>query len=286
MVAPPRTSSLWALFVSIALKCFLVFQPSFNVGGTTMFQEFFFLTVLTVYHCTLKIPLVPTNARPETRRARGPMPSSVMAKCASGAPFPSLPARQTRQRSKQEIQQSMSLTTDSGQQPVSLAISTRHPLSCCSRQVSSQQRAVRSFTMWSLLYNTQHVTTRVASKCVWGIRSTFRDSSTAATGRVYSSTCISTALPRCAGLGRHLVPGREEDEEEEEKVALAPDVGRALVSAEKLTQAGNEVHLSRSRPHIKHASSQVTPLRRGGGVFVMNMWFRRTQPHLSDGEPW
>ena len=84
-----------------------------------------------------------------------------------GAPFPSPPARQTRHRSKQEVQQSMSLTTGSGQQPVSLAISTGHALSCCSRQVCSQQRAVRSFTMASLPYNTQHVTTHVASKCVW-----------------------------------------------------------------------------------------------------------------------
>ena len=33
-----------------------------------------------------------------------------------GAPFPSLPARQTRHRSKHEVQQSMSLTTGSGQQ--------------------------------------------------------------------------------------------------------------------------------------------------------------------------
>ena len=173
-----------------------------------------------------------------------------------GAPFPSPPARQTRHRSKQEVQQSMSLTTGSGQQPVSLAVSTGHPHSCCARQVCSQQRAVRSFTMASLPYNTQHVTTHVASKCVWRIRSTFRDSSTAATGRVYSSTCISTALPRWAE--------EKEEEEEKKKVALAPDVGRALVSAEKLTLARNEVHSSRSRPHIKHASGQVTSLRRTG----------------------
>ena len=53
---------------------------------------------------------------------------------------------------------------------------------------------------------------------------------------------------------------------------------RELISAEKLAQAGNAVNLNRNRQHIKHASGEVTPLRSRGGVFVMQVWFRRTQP--------
>ena len=142
-------------------------------------NSFFFLTVLTVYHSTLRknINLYRNSSCANERASSDTASTRADAFIGDGemrfhgAPFPSLAARQTRQRSKQEVQQSMSLTTGSGQQPVSLAISTGHPLSCCSRQVSSQQRAVRSFTMASLPYNTQHVTAHVASKCVWGIRS-------------------------------------------------------------------------------------------------------------------
>ena len=50
----PRTSSLSALYVSIAPELFSFFQPSFNIvssGDTTMFQEFF---LSTVHHCTLQ----------------------------------------------------------------------------------------------------------------------------------------------------------------------------------------------------------------------------------------
>ena len=46
------------------------------------------------------------------------------------------------------------------------------------------------------------------------------------------------------------------------------NVERVLISAETLTQAGNEVNLSSNMPHIKHALGEVTPLQGRGRVFV------------------
>ena len=51
-------------------------------------------------------------------------------------------------------------------------------------------------------------------------------------------------------------------------------MGRLLISADKLTQAGNDFSLKTSCPHIKHPSGEVTPLTRRGGVFIMNMWLK------------
>ena len=62
--------------------------------------------------------------------------------------------------------------------------------------------------------------------------------------------------------------------------AQVSDVGRVLVSVDKLTEAGNQVNLNKENPHIRHPNGEVTPLRRKGGVFVMNMWFRT--PESSD----
>ena len=59
-------------------------------------------------------------------------------------------------------------------------------------------------------------------------------------------------------------------------VAQVADVRMVLISADTLTQVGNEVNLSKGWLHIRHPSGEVTPLiRRGGGVFMMNMWFQR-----------
>ena len=50
------------------------------------------------------------------------------------------------------------------------------------------------------------------------------------------------------------------------------DVGRALVSVNRLNEAGCEVILNKKRPRIITSSGQVIKLRRRGGAFVLTMW--------------
>ena len=143
-----------------------------------------------------------------------------------GAPFPSLPARQTRQRSKQEVLQSMSLTTGSGQQA----------------RVSRHQHRTSSF----LLCETGVLTATCRTKLhhgVLAVQHATRDDACCEQVRVGNPVPRSETLRRQRQDGcTHLPASRlhshaarawagipfraEEDEEEEKKVALAPDVVR------------------------------------------------------------
>ena len=52
------------------------------------------------------------------------------------------------------------------------------------------------------------------------------------------------------------------------------DVARALISVDKLNEAGSEVILNRKNPRIITAKGEVLRLRRKGGVFILEMWMK------------
>ena len=56
------------------------------------------------------------------------------------------------------------------------------------------------------------------------------------------------------------------------------DVGKILVSVDKLNEAGYDVQMSKKNPMIKNAKTgEVTRLKRKGGQFIMPMWVRKTK---------
>ena len=82
----------------------------------------------------------------------------------------------------------------------------------------------------------------------------------------------------CAGgkgipkLGRMTINFKT-DEGKEMKISMkAGAVNKTLIGANKLIDAGYEVYLNKD-PKIIHAKTrEVIPLKRKGGMFIMNMW--------------
>ncbi len=52
------------------------------------------------------------------------------------------------------------------------------------------------------------------------------------------------------------------------------EVSRTLISADKLLEKGNEVILSKRNPRIITRTGQTIKLRRKGGMFIMDMWYK------------
>ena len=52
------------------------------------------------------------------------------------------------------------------------------------------------------------------------------------------------------------------------------DVGRALISVDKLNEAGCDVILQKRRPRIVTSRGEVVKLRKKGDVLVLNMWVK------------
>ena len=58
-------------------------------------------------------------------------------------------------------------------------------------------------------------------------------------------------------------------------MAQVCDVGRVLISADKIFHAVNEVNLRNCWLYTKHPSGEVTSLIRRRGDFIVNMRFKR-----------
>ena len=52
------------------------------------------------------------------------------------------------------------------------------------------------------------------------------------------------------------------------------DVGRTLISADRLSEAGCEVILNKKKPRIVTKTGKVIQLKRKGGIFIFTMWVK------------
>ena len=59
------------------------------------------------------------------------------------------------------------------------------------------------------------------------------------------------------------------------------EVGRCLISVDKLNEAGSEVILNKHNPRIVTKRGDVIPLRRKKGVFILTMWVQVPDGELS-----
>lgn len=63
-------------------------------------------------------------------------------------------------------------------------------------------------------------------------------------------------------------------------------VKRALVSVDKLNEAGNTVHFTKNDPHIINIKTgEKTVLRREGKVFIIDLWVKRAMPPQPKRQP-
>ena len=53
-------------------------------------------------------------------------------------------------------------------------------------------------------------------------------------------------------------------------------VNKTLIAVSKLTKAGHKVFLEASNPRIECKSGEVITLRHTGGVFILDMWYRKS----------
>ena len=59
------------------------------------------------------------------------------------------------------------------------------------------------------------------------------------------------------------------------------EVGRCLVSVDKLNEAGSEVILNKRNPRIVTKRGDVIPLKRKKGVFILTMWIQMPESDFS-----
>jgi hypothetical protein len=52
------------------------------------------------------------------------------------------------------------------------------------------------------------------------------------------------------------------------------EVGRCLISVDKLSEGGSEVILNKTDPRIILKNKEVIPLKRKHGVFILDMWIQ------------
>ena len=73
--------------------------------------------------------------------------------------------------------------------------------------------------------------------------------------------------------GRDDPPLADHGRHKKKTIFKVGDVGRTLISVSRLQDAGHDVILSKRQPRIVNLKSGlITPLRRSGGMFILDMW--------------
>ena len=90
---------------------------------------------------------------------------------------------------------------------------------------------------------------------------------------------ISATKHKVPNVGERAVEFKTEEGKSKKIKFQEADVGKILVSVDKLAECGNSVHLTKKNPHIiNEKSGEVTKLRRKRGQFILDMWVRRHEP--------
>ena len=76
------------------------------------------------------------------------------------------------------------------------------------------------------------------------------------------------------------------DQGEKKRILFqSADVGRVLVSVDKLNETGCDVILKRKQPRIITADGKIVRLKRRGGVFIFTMWVKMPGDCENTGDP-
>lgn len=87
---------------------------------------------------------------------------------------------------------------------------------------------------------------------------------------------VSASKHRVRNLGERVVAFKTDENKNKRIKFQEADVGKVLISVDKLVEAGNEVNLTKKNPHIKNIrSGEITKLRRKRGQFILHMHVRK-----------
>lgn len=90
---------------------------------------------------------------------------------------------------------------------------------------------------------------------------------------------ISATRHKVPNLGERGVEFTTEEGRQKKIMFQEADIGKILVSVDKLAACGNSVHLTRNNPHIRNEKTgEITKLKRKRGQFILEMWVKNPEP--------
>ena len=89
---------------------------------------------------------------------------------------------------------------------------------------------------------------------------------------------MSATKHRVPNLGERIVSVQTSEGRDKKIKFQVADVGKILLSVDKLIEAGNEVRLSKENPCIQNKKSgEITKLTRKRGQFILELWVKTDQ---------